>query len=441
RFSNGRLQQSDSLQFTVYRNKDKVHPRKKHRRILVSETERLSYVGNNFSSGVLKCNSLCRYFVGVLDKDSGQMDVYNAEIFNMQPLLSGRSRNAFKFSTEFPCASLWCAFSYCRLSTVWLLLLPHFCLLASAQRKEEMFTVCFEALHGVLVSCALQMDLCIEAFGTSKQKRALNVRRMNAVGSDVVSTAVSKAAANVIDAKGVTALIQDVAQDETQNISTVLPPCNEDAKTPEHVYKFEDILSPAEYEALQVPAAAFINITEEEIAKRTEDKSHCSFVLEQLKLLPAEGESREHKARCLWFLDTLVKFSYLKVIRRKHPMGPDCPHMISRKLMKNFSSLTYNNGSVQNLISMSMKAKITAYVIALALHINDFQIDLTVLQNDLKLPESRVLDIARAMHLRISKTKELPGLEDDQKHKLGTLSLPLPMQKASERQRKRKKMI
>lgn len=28
--------------------------------------------------------------MGVLDKDSGQMDVYNAEIFNMQPLLSGR---------------------------------------------------------------------------------------------------------------------------------------------------------------------------------------------------------------------------------------------------------------------------------------------------------------------------------------------------------------
>lgn len=48
------------------------------------------------------------------------------------------------------------------------------------------------------------MDLCIEAFGTSKQKRALNVRRMNAVGSDIVSTAVSKAAANVIDSKGVT---------------------------------------------------------------------------------------------------------------------------------------------------------------------------------------------------------------------------------------------
>ncbi|NWX23899.1 RPA49 polymerase, partial [Aegotheles bennettii] len=285
-----------------------------------------------------------------------------------------------------------------------------------------------------------QMDLCIEAFGTSKQKRALNSRRMNAVGNDIVSTAVTKAAANVIDAKGVTALIQDVAQDDVQNISVFLPPCDEGADKPENVYKFEDILSPAEYEALRVPAAVFVNISAEEITKKTEDKSHCSFVLEELKFLPADERKRDHKARCLWFLDTLIKFSYLRVIKKKHPMGPACPHVISKKLMKNFTSLTYNNGSVQNLISASMKAKITAYVIALALHINNFQTDLTVLQNDLRLQESRMLDIAKAMRLKISKAKGLPGLENDSNHKLGTLSLPLPVPKAAGSQRKRKKM-
>ncbi|XP_062455056.1 DNA-directed RNA polymerase I subunit RPA49 isoform X1 [Rhea pennata] len=390
-FSNGRLQRTDDMHFTVYRDRDSTNPRKRHRRILVSETERLSYVGNNFGSGVMKCNSLCRYFVGVLDKDSGQMEVYNAELFNMQPLLSD---NLIADETE------------------------------DYQNK----------------SYREKMDLCIEAFGTSKQKRALNSRRMNAVGTDILNTAVTKAAANIIDAKGIKALIQDVAQDEVQNISVFLPPCHEDADKPENVYKFEDILSPAEYEALRVPAEVLINITPEEIIKKTEEKSYCSFVLEELKFLPPDEKSRDHKARCLWFLDTLIKFSFLKVIKKKHPMGPECPHIISRKLMKNFTSLTYNNGSVQNLISASMKAKIAAYVIALALHVNNFQTDITVLQNDMKLQESRMMDIAKAMRLKISKARELPGLEAEQNHKLGTLSLPLPMQKASKGQRKRKKM-
>ncbi|NWV08309.1 RPA49 polymerase, partial [Ptilonorhynchus violaceus] len=394
----------------------------------VSETERLCYVGHNFGSEVMRCNSLCRYFVGVLDKNSGQMEVYNAEIFNMQPLLSGQGSGFLKNGKNrfYPAELFFVPESRRRIQKIRLAHAPR-----AGFATCGCSNVCF---------CLVQMDLCIEAFGTSKQKRALSSRRMNAVGNDIVSTAVTKAAANVIDAKGVTALMQDMAQDDVQNISAFLPPCHEDADRPEHVYKFEDILSPAEYEALRVPAAALASITAEEIAKRVEERSHCSFVLEELKFLPADERSRDHKVRCLWFLDTLIKFSHLKVIKKKHPMGPECPHIISRKLMKNFTSLTYNNGSIQNLISASMKAKITAYVIALALHINNFQTDLTILQNDMKLQESRILDIAKALRLRVSKAKGGPGLENDENHKLGTLSLPLPVQKAPEGQRKRKKM-
>lgn len=33
---------------------------------------------------------LPRHFVGILNKTSGQMEVYDAELFNMQPLFAGR---------------------------------------------------------------------------------------------------------------------------------------------------------------------------------------------------------------------------------------------------------------------------------------------------------------------------------------------------------------
>ncbi|NWU87213.1 RPA49 polymerase, partial [Onychorhynchus coronatus] len=432
RFANGRLQSPESLRFTVYRSRDTAHPRKRHRRILVSETERLCYVGHNFGSGVMRCNSLCRYFVGVLDKDSGQMEVYNAEMFNMQPLLSGGRCLVLPHPVPglYVPPALSCS----------VLLMPAFFIRGCGCGMNDGICALLGAQGALMCVSPAQVDLCIEAFGTRKQKRALSSRRMNAVGNDITSTAVTKAAANIIDAKGVTALMQDVAQDGVQTISAFLPPCHEDADRPEHVYKFEDILSPTEYEALRVPAAALASTTTEDIAKKAEERSYCSFVLEELKFLPADEKSRDRKARCLWFLDTLVKFSHLKVIKKKHPMGPECPHIISRKLMKNFTSLTYNNGSVQNLVSASMKAKITAYVIVLALHINNFQTDLTILQNDMKLQESRILDIAKALRLKVSKAKGVLGLENDQNHKLGTLSLPLPVQKAPAGQRKRKKI-
>lgn len=48
----------------------------------------------------------------------------------------------------------------------------------------------------------LQLDSLIEAFGTTKQKRALSSRRLNEVGSDTLQKAVAHAASNIIDQKG-----------------------------------------------------------------------------------------------------------------------------------------------------------------------------------------------------------------------------------------------
>lgn len=46
------------------------------------------------------------------------------------------------------------------------------------------------------------MDALIEAFGTTKQKRALSSRRQNEVGNETLQRAVASAAGNVIDQKG-----------------------------------------------------------------------------------------------------------------------------------------------------------------------------------------------------------------------------------------------
>ncbi|CAI5796892.1 DNA-directed RNA polymerase I subunit RPA49 [Podarcis lilfordi] len=385
-FTNGKLKSSENMNFTLYRNKDTNNPKKKNKRMLNAETERLSYVGNNFSTGAMKSRTPCRYFVGVLDKNSGQMEVYNAELFNMQPLISDG---------------------------------------VADDDLSEYLTKSYRE----------KIDMCIEAFGTNKQRRALNSRRMNEVGKEVLNKAVTKAAEDIIETKGVAALVSDAAEGDKADVSLVLPPCHEDAGRPEDVYKLEDIIPPAEYEALQAPAAAFMNVTSEEILKMAEEKRYCSFVLDELKAMPLDEKKRDHKARCLSFLDCLVKLSSQRVVKKKLALGPDCPLIVSNQLVKNFTALSFGNGRLQNQVSASMKVKITAYAIALALHINNFQTDLTVLQRDLKMRDSRILDIAKAMRLKISKSKSLSGLDE---HKLGTLSLPLPVYKMPSGGRKRK---
>ncbi|MBV96721.1 DNA-directed RNA polymerase I subunit RPA49, partial [Eschrichtius robustus] len=357
-FSNGKLQNPGNMRFTLYKSNDSTNPRKRSQRILVSAA-----VARCLHSSGLRRPPGCgwRHFVGILNKTSGQMEVYDAELFNMQPLFSDES--------------------------------------VQSESTLESHTKSFRE----------KMDSCIEAFGTTKQKRALNSRRMNKVGSESLNSAVAKAAESIIDTKGVTAH----SRVEETDVGTVMCP-----------------LCPwCQGYSLQG--------TEEGDGLKF---LHCSFVIEALKSLPSSEESRDRQARCIWFLDTLIRFRAQKVIKRKSALGPGIPHIINTKLLKQFTCLIYNNGSLRNLISDSMKAKITAYVIILALHINSFQIDLTVLQRDLKLSEKRMMEIAKAMRLKISKRRVSLAVGREEDHKLGTLSIPLPPAQALDRQSKRRKI-
>uniref|UniRef100_A0A673C387 RNA polymerase I subunit E n=1 Tax=Sphaeramia orbicularis TaxID=375764 RepID=A0A673C387_9TELE len=88
RFSNGSVKHAEKLDFAMYKSADENHPRKKTRRILVAETDGLSYVGDNFGAASMKCNSLCKYYVGVLNKQTMQMELHSAQLFNIFVMFS-----------------------------------------------------------------------------------------------------------------------------------------------------------------------------------------------------------------------------------------------------------------------------------------------------------------------------------------------------------------
>ncbi|XP_036373037.1 DNA-directed RNA polymerase I subunit RPA49 [Megalops cyprinoides] len=393
-FSNGSLKNTEQLDFSLYKNVDGSNARKKHRRILVAETDRLCYVGNNFGAGSLKCNTLCKYYVGVLDKKTRRMEVHSAQLFNMQPVIPGESP------------------------------------------LEE------ETLPSTSKSYRDKVDSLIEAFGTNKQKRALSSRRLNQVGSDTLQQAVAKAANTIIDQKGLEALEEDVAASKAQ-MDTVpyLPQCHADADKPEDVYLFDDFLSPVEYEALEAPSRKLMELSPEDLQKMAQDGSSLS-VLRLLQDLPEAGESRERSIRCLWYLSQLIKLAQKKSITRKFGLEDGCPRIIQNKLMRTFTVETFNNGRIQNMVPTSMKVKLASCCLVLLLHLGGMTADLTLLHRDLGITENKMLEVAKAMRLRLSRqpvtAESEAGLEDG--HRLATLELPLAKYEQAGQRRKRKKM-
>ncbi|KAM9329558.1 DNA-directed RNA polymerase I subunit RPA49 [Gastrophryne carolinensis] len=377
-FANGAIQNPECVNFTLYKSKDDKTPMAKRQRILTADTDRLSYVGNIYSPEAVKSNSLCKYFIGVLHKETGKMDVYDAEQVHMQPILESNidEQNAPDES--------------------------------SRTYREK-------------------VDALIEAFGTNKQKRALSSRKLNTVGNEVLSKAMEEAAEKIIETKGKTELIKE-AMDKPmeESPSLFLPPCNANADKPENVYKFEDLISPVEYEALESISAPFRNITTEQLQSMIEKKEHSCYVLQELQEIKL-AKDIDRQARALWYLDLLIKFSKLKVVKRKELIALGCPSIICGNLMKNFTVMVYKNSSLRNSISSTMKSKIVAHAIALALHISEFLVDLTYLQTDLRLTETRILEICKAMGLRIGKKKMLSSFEEA--HKTASLQLPLMVYK------------
>uniref|UniRef100_A0A3Q1C7C1 RNA polymerase I subunit E n=1 Tax=Amphiprion ocellaris TaxID=80972 RepID=A0A3Q1C7C1_AMPOC len=401
RFSNGSVKNPDRLDFSLYKNTDETNPRKKSRRILcvvffslkVAESDRLSYVGHNFGAGSLKCNSLCKYYVGVLNKQTMQMEVHNAQLFNMQPAIPGETTD-----------------------------------IAKSQDTTQTYRD--------------KVDSLIEAFGTNKQKRALSSRKLNQVGSDTLQHAVDKAANTVINKKGLEALQQEVADAESQGeLALHLPPCNANADKQENVYPFDNLLSPVEFEALEEAGSKMLAVTPEELQKMRDDGG-CLSVVRHLENLPTADEARVKTARCAFYLSLLLKLVRQRSMTRKFGQEEGCPRIIQNKLFKTFTVETFNSGRLQNTVSASMRAKIAAYCLALLLHLGHMTADLTLLHRDLRITEARMIEVAKSMGLTLirparAKADEA-GLQDN--HTQASLLLPLVKYEQLTERRKRKKM-
>uniref|UniRef100_A0A3B3XVT2 RNA polymerase I subunit E n=1 Tax=Poecilia mexicana TaxID=48701 RepID=A0A3B3XVT2_9TELE len=358
----------------------------------VAESNRLSYVGQNFGAGSLKCNSLCKYYVGVLNKQTMQMEVHNAVLFNMQPVIPGETSTTKPQDT-------------------------------SQSYRDK-------------------VDLLIETFGTNKQKRALASRRLNQVGSNALQTAVAKAATSVIEKKGLEALQQEVIQTESQEtLASHLPPCNPNASKREDVYPFDELLSPVELAALEQPGSKMAALTKEELQKMRDEGGSLS-VVKHLESMPSEGEARERIARCAFYLSLLLKLASQKSIPRKFGYDEGCPRIIQNKLFRTFTVESFNNGRVQNIVSTSMRAKLAAYSLALLLHMGHMTADLSLLHRDLGLTEAKMTEIAKSMGLSLIKPARAKwdeaALSDE--HRQATVVLPLVKYDKFVERRKRKKM-
>ncbi|KAI8816472.1 RNA polymerase I associated factor, A49-like protein [Fimicolochytrium jonesii] len=338
---------------------------RKRRRIIVGENQKLEYVGSNTAG-----KAYCRYIVGVFDKNTKKLTLKEADVFHLSTTVKTLKRHESKHIGE----KNWIA-----------------------------------------------RNALGEAFGTKKRKQAIRALEKNQVDvgglssvADVIKTAIDEKTASMPTREE----MREAAKQDRG-----IPPYDPDAKTPAEVYDINQLCSPGELKALTWKpiwkAASF-----DEAKQLLAPISPTSWVLERIHTL-LQVKTDIVKFQRLLYLAYMMKFYTLKdkALNSKSVAANigNAPQIVADTFMQRFTEYQSDEGRTKYRISPKLKDTLLAFIIALALSLNDFKLDLSHLAGDMGIGLTRMNKVARELGCR----SELKKDETSQQRRWVSLVVPL----------------
>eukprot|EP00794_Sanderia_malayensis_P007066 gene7066-7861_t len=201
------------------------------KRFLTAESKNMTYIGK-------KKEQLCNYYLGVFDSDTQQLEIHHANVFNLHPsLIDDNNKITAKENIDI--------------------------------KQEESFIE--------------KSDKLVEAFGSSKQKRALSARKKNLVDKNELNSKITQVAGKV-----------ELVESEDVGNNALTPPINLEASTPAQLYNIKHSIQDIFYitcrhyqffpKRMKDKALCYILVLAIIIDEFTLD---CTLLMKDLKLGPA----------------------------------------------------------------------------------------------------------------------------------------------------------
>ncbi|XP_065883791.1 DNA-directed RNA polymerase I subunit RPA49-like [Dysidea avara] len=385
-----RRRKRKKLKFSVYQTEDDHD-----RRILTAQGQDMVYVGSTTDLNSTVSNNLMRLYVGVVDPTNKQMSILPASLTTMLPLQPGDSIQAKLDLSD------------------------------DDDENGDMTTEVTKSPPKTPADKMQQQYRLVQSFGSEKQKRFLANARRGIVDSKDLDTSMTNSL-ETFDYHTEEESLED------QTTDTVIPPHNSAAKIPSEVYNIRDIISPGELASLSALSQLFTSATPKLIAEWRTDEMYPGYVLEHLPT-SEEGEA----AQKLYYLSNLVKFYRKKRKTLKQTDLAGIPDVVQHMILSRFtmSSAGQDGGDSRTdyVLPSRMKDKLLCHILLLALFIDNFSFDITVLQKDLQIDNTRLCERLQALGCKVS------GGVGDNPATIATLSVPPSFPKSAKKSRKRKR--
>jgi DNA-directed RNA polymerase I subunit RPA49 len=282
-----------------------------------------------------------------------------------------------------------------------------------------------------------------QAFGTRKAKQAINAYERNQVDVNMLGGAVSEQISSQIDGKATVLATADDIERE-MNANRLVPPFNDQTEKVELIYPFEQLITTDELDAL--PYHALMQYKKKDFKELRENgyvlytqrctlndvydydykRTYPMYVMERLE--PSIIQKNVKRVQSLLYLTYLLRFREMKdhqlsrSDRFQEAMMVPVPSVVQERLLSLFTERQDGKkpGQTVQRINNSLRAKLTAYICALCLHIDSFAVNCGSLAQDLKIPVSKTQDLFKQIGCT-SETKKI----GDETVKMARLTAPL----------------
>ncbi|CAI9731787.1 DNA-directed RNA polymerase I subunit RPA49-like [Octopus vulgaris] len=378
-FSHGKLKKKKhkKIKFLSYLQTQSYNGKRK--RILVGKTDSICYVGDNFSGEKSDSSEMYKHYVGVLNKTTGKMQICDVEIFDLQP--------------KFP----------------------------ETQTKDE------DISETLGLSAVEQKLMLTNAFGSVTSRRYIESYKKTIVDGTMLDEAMDGVLDQTLNKED---LPVEGAQPETPE-SSLLPPCNVDATSPEDVYNISDIISPAEMGCLHEYSQDILNFKPEDLEPLKRDNVYCSSVLERLTSLPPLGSpARETKACYLQYLEYMVIFMQMssRTIKSKLFLN-SFPPIVCKEFISKFLLFVRNSkGVLERQATITLRDKLLLHILILLLIIDNFSLSFDNIQKELNIKTLKLQTLFNYIGCQIQKKKDKGNV-----YKVVVLKTPLKVMKPLKR--------
>jgi DNA-directed RNA polymerase I subunit RPA49 len=283
------------------------------------------------------------------------------------------------------------------------------------------------------------------AFGTKKAKKALSDLERNKIDADKLQDYESA----IIDNIKVTTESLPTREKREEQLSgdRPIPPFDLDATDPKDSYPLGGIIPQHEWNAIRV--GVIINETDDKKRKTMFPQQSSEYVFARVDAaISAQGGDAEDRVKMLYYASLLLSLYSNRRITNKQVLLEKLgnpPEILVNGLITRFAvSKAGQFGKTKDrsfVIDPARENKLLCYLLALALHIDGFAVDINPLGYELSLKPSKVGELFRALGCNVkpmsateAESRGIPKSQA-QSHKVAYLKAPLQLPEVVRRRR------